>query len=244
MSYKIFLLIFFLSAFGIFLYMEITPKSDENQSLTQQLEQKAAMSRKNADAKRLQIMDSATDKLRKSNIIDSALTKGQRMPEFSLPDASGKIINSKDLIEKGPVVIVFYRGGWCPYCNLHLRDLQKNIDAIYKTGATIVAISPQAPPSTKETKQKNQLDFFVLSDVKNIVANKFGLVFELPQDLIELYQSFGIDLTKSNAGKEWKLPLAATYIVNKSGEIVYSFLDVDYKKRAETKDIIAFLKNM
>lgn len=213
-------------------------------TLTEQLKQKADESASKSPDEVKKTMMAALEDLRKSKIAEKALKKGDSIPSFELPDVKKGLVSSKELLEKGPLIIVFYRGGWCPYCNLQLRDLQKSISEINDLGGQLVAISPEAPDNARETVKKQGLGYYVLSDVKADVGKKFGLMFTLPEDLIELYKKFGIDLNKANASQKWELPLAATYIVNKDGKITYSFVDVDYKKRAETKDLIAVLKKI
>ena len=213
-----------------------------SKSLTEQLREKAEASAEKSPKEVRKIMLDALDDLKNEKIQQQALKKGDKMPEFELPDVTRGMIDSESLLKKGPLVVVFYRGGWCPYCNLQLRDIQNHIQKFQKLGAQVVAISPEAPDQSRETVKKNTLDFYVLSDLKGSVAKSFGLTFKLPPDLKTLYKKFGIDLQKHNANKKWELPLAATYIVKPNSEVIYSFVDVDYKKRAETEDLIKVLK--
>lgn len=174
--------------------------------------------------------------MRQSGIIESALKKGEQIPKFELPDAKGNKVAIADLLKKGPIVISFYRGGWCPYCNLNLHYLQKELPAIEKAGASLVAISPQTPDQSLTTAEKDELLFTVLSDRRNQVAKQFGLVFTLPEKLQKLYKTFG---TACNGDDSNQLPLADTYIVNNKGEVVERFVDVDYKNRMDPKTIVA-----
>lgn len=212
--------------------------------LTTKLKELSDSSIAKLPAEKRKIMEDAIDGLRKSHIVDHALKRGDRIPNFSLLDATKKEISSEVLLKKGPIVLVFYRGGWCPYCNLQLHDLQAHLPEIKNLGADLVAISPQNPDNSISTAEKEKLAFHVLSDQGNIVGRKFGLVYKLPDSLKKLYQQFGIDLERSNSLKEWELPLSATYIVDTNGKIYYSFLDVDYRKRAETKDVIEALQKL
>lgn len=235
------LLLFSLSAQSV----RAEEKSDlAEQTLKAQLEALAEKSKGMISAEKRKTMESALQELRISKITESALKKGQSLPLFTLPDAKSKSVSAKELLAKGPLVVVFYRGGWCPYCNIHLRELQKHLDQIKSLGATLVAISPQTPDSTLSTVEKSKLEYTVLSDVGNSVAKKFGIVFSLSEDLKSVYKEFGIDLAKSNGVNEWELPLSATYVVKKDGIIAYSFLDVDYKKRADTAEILKILKEL
>ncbi|MGE4107702.1 MAG: peroxiredoxin-like family protein [Bacteriovoracia bacterium] len=213
-------------------------------SLTEQLHEKVEAAKAKTPSEKRKIMDGAIDQLRKSHLVDHALKKGDTVPRFQLPNVDGKSIDTNSLFEHGPLVIVFYRGGWCPYCNLQLHDLQKHLEKIQALGAQLIAISPQTPNNSLTTAQKAELKFYVLSDVGNKIAKKFGLVYKLPKNLVQLYRDFGIDLQKSNGNNSDELPVSATYIADKQGHIVYSYLDADYKKRAETLDLIKVLESL
>jgi len=214
------------------------------ESLTEQLRDKAADSIEKLPKEALAIMNNAIEEVKTLEVVKTALKVGDRLPNFSLPDVQKGMVNSLELLKKGPLLISFYRGGWCPYCNLQLRDLQVHLPQIKETGAQLVAISPQVPDETAETVKKDELDFLVLSDAQGKVGEQFGLMFKLPDDLLTIYRKFGIDLEKANGNDSGELPLAATYIVNTEGKIVYAFVDEDYKKRAETKDLIETLKGL
>jgi len=190
------------------------------------------------------VMARALSELKSSGLEKASLQRGAKCPEFSLPNTQGKMVKVTELLRQGPVVLVFYRGGWCPYCNLTLRALQKSLDAIRGNGAQLVAISPQEPDQSLSTSEKNELTFEVLSDKQNKVAKSFGLVFTLPSDLVKLYGEFGIDLKKANGDDENELPLAATFVVAKNGTIEHAFVDADYKKRMEPAEIVSVLKKL
>ena len=174
----------------------------------------------------------------------TALNVGGAMPNFTLSDSTGKMVKSDDLLKQGNLVVVFYRGAWCPFCNLYLKKLQENISQIKAQGANVVAISVENPDRSTALATKNKIDFTVLSDPNFEVARKFGIVYELPKETSELYKSKGLDLATYNSTEKAELPLSATYIVNKKGEIVYAFLEPDYKKRAEPSVIIETLSKM
>lgn len=188
------------------------------------------------------VMGQATQDLATSGIVNQALKVGDFVPDFRLPDATGKTVHIKDILAQGPVVIAFYRGGWCPYCNLELKALQHVLPEIQAAGATLIAISPETPDNTLTTQEKNDLAFTVLSDADNQVARTFGLVFELPESLRPIYESFGIDLVAANGNNRFELPVPATYVVQPSGEIIYAFADADYTKRAEPSEILNVLQ--
>ena len=173
--------------------------------------------------------------------IKNALNVGAKMPPFSLADSTGKTVHSKDLLNEGNLVIVFYRGSWCPFCNTYLRSLQKRLTDITAAGGRLVAISVENPDASMAVAKKNEVGFTVLSDPGLETARKFGIVYQLSAETDKQYKSYGLDLAKRNAMDKPELPLSATYIVNKKGKIVYAFLEADYKKRAEPDVIIAEL---
>jgi peroxiredoxin len=177
-------------------------------------------------------------------VAKTALTVGAAMPSFNLKDAKGNSVASDDLLKQGNLVVVFYRGAWCPFCNLYLRNLQQNLPQIKENGGNLVAISVENPDNSMKVAQKNNVEFTVLSDPNLDVARKFGIVYQLSPETDAQYKGYGIDLVKQNGTAKPELPLSATYIVNKKGEIVYSYLEPDYKKRAEPSVLIETLKKM
>lgn len=174
----------------------------------------------------------------------NALNVGDKMPPFKLTDANDKTVSSDDLLKQGNLVLVFYRGAWCPYCNLYLKNLQKNLEQIKAHGGVLAAISVENPDSSLSVSKKNELNFTVLSDPRLETARKFNIVYQLSRETDEKYKSYGIDLVKMNDTETPDLPLSATYIVNQKGEIVYAFLEPDYTKRAEPEKIIEVLKKI
>ncbi|NET68211.1 MAG: AhpC/TSA family protein [Moorea sp. SIO1G6] len=190
------------------------------------------------------IMAKAGEDLANSGIVDNSLNVGDKAPNFTLPNAVGKLVELQDLLATGAVVISFYRGQWCPYCNLELRALQQILPQIQKLGATLVAISPQTPDNSLSTTEKNHLTFEVLSDVGNKIAKEFGLVFTVPEELRPVYQNFGIDLPAHNGDETFELPIAATYVINPDGTITHALVDLDYTKRLDPEEIVSALQTL
>jgi len=149
----------------------------------------------------------ATKELVESNAA-KGLSVGEQAPDFTLDDATGLSITFYEELKKGPVILTFYRGGWCPYCNLELRAYQRVLKDIKAAGGQLIAISPQTPDSSLSTKEKNELEFFVLSDTNGNVAEKYKLIFKLPDYQIEIYKQYGSDLTKHNGNDAWELPVS------------------------------------
>jgi len=188
------------------------------------------------------LMRGAETRLEESGAALRAIKNGDRAPGFDLPNAHGETVSSRELLARGPVVLSFYRGDWCPYCNLELRALQERVAEIEALGARLVAVSPQTPDATIDTVTRNKLTFEVLSDTGNTVAKSFGLDFELAEELRPIYKNWGADLEKLNGEPPFSLPMAATYVIGGDGTIIESFVDTDYTERMEPQAIIDALK--
>ncbi|SKA23407.1 Peroxiredoxin [Trichlorobacter thiogenes] len=184
------------------------------------------------------VMDEATEKLRISKLTDNALKVGQKAPQFSLKNSYGKMVSLKNLLKEGPVILTFYRGSWCPFCSAQLIAYQKHLSSFQKRGARLVAVTPEKPDLTSITHEKKKLGFDILTDNGNELAAKFGLVFGVPPELKEIYKEFGVDLEKTQGNPDWNLPVPATYVISRSGKIIYAFTDVDYTHRADPQDIL------
>ena len=191
----------------------------------------------------LALMDTTNEELIAQHIKDNALQIGAKVENFSLVNHNGESIELNDLLNKGPVIVSFYRGGWCPYCNIELKALNDYLAQFKTQSAQLIAISPQLPDETLSNKQTNEQDFDVRSDVSNTVAEQFGLLFTLDERIQALYTQFGIDFEHYYGDKSFKLPLPATYVINQEGVITYAFLNEDYTLRAEPIDIMAALES-
>ena len=190
------------------------------------------------DPTRVATMESATDQLRASGIEATALKRGQAAPDSVLPNAVGLPIRLSDLWKTGPLIVLFYRGGWCPYCNLELRAWQQQVDAVARANARVVAISPQTPDNSMTTQQKNELSFEVLSDSSLEAARGFGVAFDMPDALVQLYSAAGNDLPVLNGNGRWSLPVPATFVIDSAGIVQQAYVDVDYRNRAEPADVL------
>jgi peroxiredoxin len=179
-----------------------------------------------------------------SGILKTALNVGATCPAFTLGDGKGERVSSAALLAKGPVVIVFYRGAWCPYCNLYLHAWQGYLPKLAERNATLVAISGEPPDRTAAVVKKTEATFTVLSDPGYQVSRRFGVVYEVPAVVTDAMQGRGLDMKAYYGTGKAELPLSATYVVAQDGKIAYAFLDADYKKRAEPSDVLSALDRL
>ncbi len=211
-------------------------------SLKEQLAEYRAGWYQRVPAERQAIMQRHIEQLRNGAIARTMLTVGDRAPAIVLENAKGATVDVGALLAKGPVIVTFYRGGWCPYCNLELKAYQDILPQIVAAGASLVAISPEKPDDTVSTAEKNALTFEVLSDVGQKVGRAFGLVYEFTEELKSVYRGFNLDIPARNGTPgEWALPVSATYVIDRNGSIIYAYTDVDYRDRADPRDILRAL---
>jgi len=212
-------------------------------SLQEQLKAKYEEIKKNAPNE-VAIFDADTESFISSGDAPQGLQVGDQLASFELPNQLGQTISLDELQGDSNIVISFYRGGWCPYCNIELCVLQQALPEFTSHGARLIAISPQLPDESMSTAEKNELSFPVLSDAGNKVAKEFGLVFTLSEQLRPLYESFNIDLPATNGDKSFELPIPATFIIDSDGVVKGAFVNADYKQRMDLSDIINVLKEI
>lgn len=178
-----------------------------------------------------------------SGIIQSALQVGDQALDFRLNNATGRPVQLSEVLSQGSVVLTWYRGGWCPYCNITLRHLQQRLQDFKNAGANLIALTPELADNSLSTREKNDLQFEVLSDINNEVAKKYGIVFKLTEAVAQTYKQ-AFDLESYNGNDSNELPLAATYVIDTHGIIRYAFLDAEYRNRAEPADILNVLESL
>lgn len=189
----------------------------------------------------LEAFGMSIEDLKTKNMEANSIQIGDQMPEFSLPNALGKIINSEDIFKNGKVIIAFYRGNWCPYCNLELKFLQDHLSEIKNKGASLIAVSPQSPDHSLSMVEKNNLEFEVLTDMNNDLAKKLGITFQLQDFVIPYYHGLGINLSDFNRNNENSLPVPAVFVVDENRVVTYKFLDVNYMNRVDVEELISVL---
>jgi len=211
-------------------------------SLKQMIADLQAETLPNVPQEVLQTMMQATNELISTGIAVKAVQAGEQAPEFTLPNTRGESVSLPSLLKKGPVVLNFYRGAWCPYCNLELKALHDALPEITALGASLVSISPNVIEKSAEFAAENPFGFDILSDVDNIVANKYRLVFTLDDKLRPIYEQFGIDLPVFDGNDRFELPMPATYVLRSDGTVAAGFVHEDYTQRMEPSAIIECLE--
>lgn len=187
------------------------------------------------------IMENAGEYLAKY-LPNPGIQVGEKAPDFILNNAFGKTVSLKDELKNGPVILVFYRGSWCPYCNLHLHSLQESLSEFNKYGARLITITPQKPDKSAAQLKKDGFQFEVLSDLDSKIMKDYHLYFELPEDLIGLYKKFGIDLETYNGSGRNVLPVPGSFVIDQKGIVRAMQASTDYKLRMEPQAMIDALK--
>jgi peroxiredoxin len=190
------------------------------------------------------VMHRVTDELIASGQAERALKAGDRAPEFTLPDPEGKLVASQELLAKGPLVVTFYRGAWCPYCNLDLQALEEARPEIEARGASLIAVSQQTAANSRKSQRSNKLGFPIVGDKGGELAEKFGLRWHLPEDLKTIHKQLGADLVAFNGEDSWTLPMPARYVIGQDGIIAYAEINPDYTRRPEPSDVFPILDRL
>lgn len=198
----------------------------------------------NRDAKERAVRANAIDVVARDRLAEDAVGVGDAAPLFVLPDWTGADLDVRTLLRSGPVVLCFYRGGWCPYCNLELRAYQQKLEQITRLGATMVAISPELPDRTLTTAEVNQLGYPVLSDVGNAVARSYRLTHTIDPEVVRYQLGNGNDVAAFNGSGQAEVPLPATYVIDTDGVVQFAFVRADYTRRAEPDDVLTVLRDL
>ena len=190
------------------------------------------------------ILEEAAADLDEKKAGENAMGVGDKFPDATLTDHLGQPWRFKDALGNGPLLVVFYRGGWCPYCNLELRAYQTMLPDILGSGGQLVAVSPEPPDGSLSTIEKNALEFPVLTDTRNELAQALGIVIEMTPELQGLMAGYDLDLSKKNADTGWTLPIPATFVVARDGTIEFAHVDRDYRERAEPEEARQVLQRL
>lgn len=179
-----------------------------------------------------------------SGAAGDALKVGDRVPEFMVPNAEGRLVQSSDLFGKKPVVLSFYRGMWCPYCSAELNALADASPRLHAAGAKVVAITPETGGVALKTKKERDLDFEILCDVDNGVAMDFGLMFRIPADIQPGYLKFNVKLPLIYGNDSWMLPIPATYVVSRDSTIAHAYVNPEYRERFDPENLLEVLSKL
>lgn len=189
----------------------------------------------------LEVFGKSIQDLKAKNIEDSSIKIGDKFPDFSLSSTNDKTVALKELLQSGKVIVAFFRGSWCPYCNLELKALQDNLKQITDKNVTLVAVSPQTSDYSEELKSNHNLEFELLTDKNNALAKQLGIAFELQNYVIPTYSSLGIELSEYNENNNNELPVPAVFVIDTNGSITYKFVDTNYMNRINIQELIAQL---
>lgn len=186
----------------------------------------------------LEVFGKSIQDLKTKNIEENSIATGDRFPDFSLPNTNIEIVKLQELLQNGKVIVAFFRGSWCPYCNLELKALQDSLKQITDRKATLVAISPQTADYSEELKDNHILNFELLTDKNNTLAKQIGISFQLQDYVIPVYSSLGIELSEYNENDNNELPAPSVFVIDTNGGITYKFVDTNYMNRINIKKLI------
>ena len=186
----------------------------------------------------------STSDLIETGQAEQALTVGDHAPDFTLADSEGKSVDLKSLLADGPVILNFYRGVWCPYCNIELQALEAVHDQIKAKGATLLAVSMQGAADSRKSQRDNKLSYPILTDKAGELAAKFGIRWEVQDYVIEFKKMFNVILPNIHGDGEWRLPMPARYVINTDGTIAYAEINPDYTIRPEPTELLLVLDNL
>jgi peroxiredoxin/YHS domain-containing protein len=207
------------------------------------LDAKASELAKAVPAEAMAVFDKGIKDIEATGVVKTALKVGDMAPAFEVASSGGTMVSLKSMLEKGPVVLTWYRGGWCPFCDVQLREYQESLPKIQEAGGRLVALSPEAPTYVATTTKKAGATFEVMTDEENKVAKMFGVAYKVPEPVGGMLEK-GVGLSKVNGTESGELPLAATYVIDTSGRIAYAYVDADYRTRAEPEAIIEALNGL
>lgn len=217
-------------------------------TLQERLDRKKAEARARLDAANRRALDEAVERLRMLQVVENGLAVGDVLPDFALPDAAGRIVTSDDIFASGPLVLVFFRGPWCPYCSLTLEALEAVRPRIEALGASLIGVVPLSPEALARLRIERRLGLRLLSDIDLRYAGICGVRFQMTTDVKRLYLQLraarGLEIPSLDDASPWELPIPATYVADRDGVIHFAFGDADWARRAEPEEIVATLERL
>lgn len=217
-------------------------------TLQERLDQKKAEARARLDADDRRALEDAVERLRMLQIVEHGLAAGDVLPDFALLDADGRIVASDELLARGPLILFFFRGPWCPYCSLTLAALETVRPRVEALGASLVGVAPMSVDALARLRAERRLGLQLLSDVDLHYAGVCGVRFQMSTEVKQLYLQLrverGLDIPGLDVAAPWELPVPATYVVDRDGVIRFAFGDGDWARRAEPDAIVATLEQL
>jgi peroxiredoxin len=210
-------------------------------TLGEQLLDIKARTRELVRPENLEVQERSVRELETSGAVDNILKAGSQAPDFELTDSTGKLVRSADLLAQGPLVMVFFRGRWCPYCIATVEAWQRSLPELEKHHANLVAVSPQTVKQGSLMAEHHRITFPLLSDRGNKVARQFGVAYQVPADLQELNRRIFVNLEFINGDKTWELPMPATFLIAPDRQIIFAEAHADYTRRTEPQTVIDLL---
>lgn len=207
-------------------------------SLQDELERRRREVYERLDPADRKVVEDGIERVRMLQTVESALAVGDTLPDFELEDASGRLWRSEELLARGPLVLAFFRGAWCPYCDLAMRALETVRPELEALGATLLGVAPSRPAVLARIGAERSLGYPLLTDAGERLARLCGLRFELATVHVDFYRRFGVDMPAEHEGAGWELPVPATYVVGRDGVIAWAFADADWGKRAEPRAVV------
>jgi len=190
----------------------------------------------------LEVLSRSISLLQAEKVQGTALTKGDKAPDFQLRDTAGKYISLKQTLENGPCILTFFRGGWCPYCVIELSQWQKLLRQ--HPDLQLIAITPETDPYSQHTRQEHDISFPIVTDKNNMLARQFGLLWRLDEDMKQLLLKWKVDLQQRHNSSRFELPVPATYVLDSQANIQFAFIEEDYTLRAEPQEAIDALRQI
>lgn len=186
----------------------------------------------------IKVFSQSIQDLKSSKIEENSIQVGDKFPDFTLKNTNNQIIHLSKVLKKGKVIVAFFRGSWCPYCNVELKALQDHIELFKEKNVSLLAITPQSDNYNKQLEVNHMLNYDVLTDQDNIIAKQLGISFELPTYAVDTYEKLGITLSEYNKNDHNELPIPAVYIIDTDHTIIYQFVDSNYMNRVNIQDLI------
>lgn len=213
-------------------------------SLQEELERRRREVHERLGPAAVQVIEAGIERLRMLQLAETALAVGDPLPEFALPDPAGRIGRSEEILARGPLVLAFFRGAWCPYCDLSMRALERVRPEIEALGATLLGVAPARPEELARVASERALHYPILTDVGEHLAELCGARFEIAPEHVAFYRSLGLDLPATHAGAGWELPLPATWVVGRDGIVAWAFADADWGRRAEPEAVVEAVRRL